>query len=166
MTLQISSKINFLLKVWLRGTVAINSWFKTQGISRQLLDSYEKSQWVSRIGHGAYARGDDSVDWTGGLYAIQEQLKLPIHVGSKTALQISGLSHQIPLGKGQNVFLFGGAEIKLPKWFIEYNGRLSYSNSEAFSQRLTKEQAEKKLEWHKMYAKKLEEHLNHYKKRQ
>lgn len=106
--------------MWPRGTIAVSSWFKTQDISRQLLDSYKKSEWVNRIGRGAYSRTDDFVDWTGGLYAIQEQLKLPIHIGSKTALQISGIFHQIPLGKGQNVFLFGKTGVKLPKWFKEY----------------------------------------------
>ncbi|MFW6131047.1 MAG: AbiEi antitoxin N-terminal domain-containing protein [Candidatus Aminicenantaceae bacterium] len=119
-SLPIRSKLNQILKMWPRGTIAVSSWFKTQDISRQLLDSYKKSEWVNRIGRGAYSRTDDFVDWTGGLYAIQEQLKLPIHIGSKTALQISGIFHQIPLGKGQNVFLFGKTGVKLPKWFKEY----------------------------------------------
>lgn len=112
-----SSKINRLLRVWPRGTVAVHSWLSSRGIYRQLADSYQKTSWLVRIGHGAFARVDDHVDWTGGLYAIQEQLDLPIHAGGKTALQIAGYSHYLPLGRGQNIYLFGSSKEKLPGWF-------------------------------------------------
>lgn len=116
-----SSKINRLLRAWPKGTVAVHSWLGSRGIYRQLVDSYQKTSWLVRIGHGAFARAGDQVDWTGGLYAIQEQLGLPIHAGGKTALQIAGYSHYLPLGRGQNVFLFGSSKKKLPGWFKQKN---------------------------------------------
>jgi hypothetical protein len=33
---------------------------------------YEKSGRVRRIGRGAYVRAGDGIDWSGGLYAIQQ----------------------------------------------------------------------------------------------
>src|SRR3989338_10017803 len=111
------SKINKLLKSWPRGAVAVHSWLDKQGIYRQLVDTYERSGWVHRIGRGAFKRGDDKVDWKGGLYAVQEQLWLSVHVGGKTALQLEGYAHFLPLGKGQEVVLFGTAGTKLPSWF-------------------------------------------------
>jgi hypothetical protein len=116
-----SSKINQLLRVWLKGTVAVHSWLGSRGISRQLVDSYQKTSWLVRIGNGAFARVGDRVDWTGGLYAIQEQLGLPIHAGGKTALQMAGHSHYLPLGRGQNIFLFGASRERLPGWFKQKN---------------------------------------------
>jgi hypothetical protein len=117
MTRYNSSKINQLLKVWPKGTVAVHSWLGSRGIYRQLVDSYQKTSWLVRIGHGAFVRADDRVDWTGGLYAIQEQLGIPVHAGGKTALQMAGYSHYLPLGQGQRIFLFGSINERLPGWF-------------------------------------------------
>jgi hypothetical protein len=47
-------------------------------------------------------------------------LGLPIHAGGKTALQLQGYAHFLPLGKDATVFLFGPPGIKLPAWFTQY----------------------------------------------
>lgn len=41
--------------------------------------SMKKPTGCCRVGRGAYAKAGDKIEWTGGLYAIQEQMKLPIH---------------------------------------------------------------------------------------
>jgi len=94
---------------------------EAQGAYQQLVHEYEKSGWIQRIGQGAYARGGDTVEWTGGLYALQELLGLPIHVGAKTALQIQGYAHFLPLGKGGGVSLVGAPGTRLPAWFRQYD---------------------------------------------
>jgi len=114
------SKINQLLKAWPAGTVAVLPWLEKQGVYQQLVHEYEKTAWLRRMGHGAYAKAGDQVEWTGGLYAMQEQLKLPIHVGGKTALQMQGYAHFLPMGKGTVVALFGLPNVKLPTWFKQY----------------------------------------------
>ena len=60
------------------------------------------------------------MEWTGGLYAIQKQLMLPIHASGKTALQMQGYAHYLPLGKDTTVILFGLPSTKLPAWFKQY----------------------------------------------
>lgn len=60
------------------------------------------------------------MDWPGGLYAIQNQLKLDIHVGGKTALQLKGLAHFLPM-ELKKIFLFGSSGQKLPSWFKSYD---------------------------------------------
>jgi hypothetical protein len=114
------SKINQLLKVWPPGTVAVLPWLEKQGVYQQLVHEYEKTSWVRTIGRGAYARAGDKIEWTGGLYAIQEQLGLSIHAGGKTALQMQGYAHFLPMGKGTTVSLFGSPGVKLPTWFKQY----------------------------------------------
>jgi len=115
-----SSKINQLLKKWPSGAVAVLPWLERQGVYQQLVHEYTKTSWLRRVGQGAYAREGDKVEWTGGLYAIQEQMKLPVHVGGKTALQMHGYAHFLPLGKGTTVSLFGLPNVKLPAWFKEH----------------------------------------------
>src|SRR3972149_11844996 len=114
------SKINQLLQRWPNGTVAVSSWLEKQGAYQQLVRKYEATAWLRRVGQGAYAKAGNAVEWTGGLYALQEHLRLPVHVGAKTALQMQGYAHFLPLGKTATVSLFGLPDIKLPAWFTQY----------------------------------------------
>lgn len=135
MTSETSSKINQLLKKWPSGAVAVLPWLEKRGAYQQLVHEYEKTSWIRRLGQGAYARADDRVEWTGGLYAIQEQMGLPIHVGGKTALQMQGYAHFLPLGKGTAVSLFGLPDVKLPAWFRQYRWgtRIRYTTTSLFA---------------------------------
>lgn len=129
------SKINRLLTAWPQGNVAVSRWFEAQGVYQQLVHEYEKSGWIQRIGQGAYVRAGVTVEWTGGLYAIQEQLKLPVHAGAKTALQLQGYAHYLAMGKGGTVSLFGSSGTKLPAWFLQYDwgATLRYSTTKLFA---------------------------------
>lgn len=120
MTSAPSSKINQLLKKWPVSAVAVLPWLEKHGAYQQLIHEYEKTDWVRRIGRGAYARAGERVEWTGGLYALQEQLHLPVHVGGKTALSMQGYAHFLPMGKGTAAVLFGPPKVKLPLWFKQY----------------------------------------------
>ncbi len=129
-----SSKINLLLKSWPRGTVAVQFWLKTQGVYRQLAEVYRKTTWLERIGRGAFIHAGDSVDWTGGLFAIQHQLNRTIHAGGKTALQLQGYAHFLPLGGNAPVWLFGVPGEKLPAWFLQrdWNVKPHYVTTKLF----------------------------------
>jgi len=115
------SKLNLLLKKWPPGTVAVLPWLKKQGVYQQLAYKYEQSAWLKRIGEGAYIRDGETVRWTGGVYALQSQLGLPVHVGGKTALEMKGFSHFLsPRGKAP-VYLFSeSTTTKLPTWFVSH----------------------------------------------
>ena len=135
MSSETGSKINKLLKIWPSGTVAVLPWLGKQGVYQQLVHEYEKTSWLRRIGRGAYAKADDKVEWTGGLYAMQEQMGLPVHAGGKTALQMQGYAHFLPPGKGATVFLFGLPDVKLPTWFKQYRWdvRVRYTTTNLFA---------------------------------
>lgn len=119
------TKINQLLKQWPSGTVAVLRWLEKQGVYQQLVHAYEKSAWILRVGQGAFSKSGDKIDWTGGLFALQQQLALPIYAGGKTALHLQGYAHFLPLGKGSTVFLFGPTETRLPAWFTQYQWGLN-----------------------------------------
>jgi hypothetical protein len=130
-----SSKINRLLKIWPSGAVAVLSWLEKQGIYQQLIHEYEKTSWVCKVGRGAYYKAGDKIEWPGALYAIQEQMGLPINAGGKTALQVQGYAHFLPMGKGATVSLFGPPGVKLPAWFKQYRWsvKVRYTTTNLFS---------------------------------
>jgi hypothetical protein len=114
------TKINRLLQKWPKGAVYTASWLGKNGVRFDLLDRYCRNDWLYRIGHGAVARKGDKLAWTGAVFALQNQLQLTVHPGGKTALQMAGLSHYVPLGRSK-VFLFGAQKEKLPGWFKKYD---------------------------------------------
>jgi len=91
-------KTKRLMQDWPQGTAAVTAWFERLGISRQLLNRYHHSGWITRLGTGAYEKTGDDVNWHGGLHALQIQAGLPIHVGAMTALSMQGLAHHLRLG--------------------------------------------------------------------
>lgn len=116
MSLENGIKINKLLKDWPIGTVFLSSWLTDNGISSQLLNRYKKSKWLESIGNGAVIRSGDDVDYHGGIYALQNQAELTVHVGGRTALALQGRAHYIDMAAGRAV-LFGAKKESLPAWF-------------------------------------------------
>lgn len=114
-----STKINYLFRCWPKDTIATASWLLNQGITRDLLAYYRKSGWVKSAGRGVVIRNGDRADWPGGIYALQEQLNLPIHPGGKTALTMHGYGHYISLGQVR-VTLFSRCNTNTPAWFSNY----------------------------------------------
>jgi hypothetical protein len=111
------TKINSLLQAWPVGTVAVQEWLSSRGISTQLTMWYLSANWVESIGKGAYIRAGDKVDWEGGLFCLQEFLKRKVHIGAKSALELLGQAHFIRMGTGGNLLVFGEPKERLPGWF-------------------------------------------------
>lgn len=132
-------KLNQLLKNWVSGTVMVQPWLEGLGISRQLSHFYAKQGWIEKIGQGAFIKAGDQVDWLGGLYAIQHQLNLKVHLGGRSLLELIGSSHFVPMGQKRAVYIFAdqkSAQNRLPKWFFDAFStsiKLNYLPRELFS---------------------------------
>lgn len=128
------SKLNELLIHWPKGTVAAQNWLHSQGIPRQLAEKYRHSGWIQRIGRGAYIRTGDTVDLMGGVYALQFQLGLAVHVGAKTALEHQGYGHFLPMKNIPVVHLFGRSGRRLPSWFLsrKWESKVRYHMAQIF----------------------------------
>lgn len=118
-----TTKLNEILKAWPSGTVALQFWLEQHQISRQLSQKYVQGGWIESIGHGAYKRSGDTVYWQGGVYAFQRQWQWPIHVGGKTALELLGQAHFIPMSEHRALYLYTHSphpERQLPRWFTQH----------------------------------------------
>lgn len=127
-------KINKLLQAWPKGTVALHPWLQSQGISRKLAAQYRSRGWIDPIGHGAFIRRGDKVEWPGGVYALQK-LGRRIHPGGRTALELHGLAHFLRLSGRPPVYLYGLPGVRLPTWFRSRDWRhpIKYSATGLFS---------------------------------
>lgn len=120
MTSRKASKINQVLQKWPKGTVATQVWLDQLGVSRKLANWHVGSGWLVRFGARAYVRPADHVDWRGGLYALQTQLNMTIHVGGLSALELQGRAHFVPLGSKKRVILVSDRLEQPPIWFRKH----------------------------------------------
>jgi hypothetical protein len=121
MSSQKKYKLNRLLSDFPPGALATQQWLSTKGIYRQLANRYLKSGWLEHFGRGVYVRSGSTPEWFGGVYALQSQLDLPVHVGAYTSLNLKGMGHYLALEKEKTVFLFSNGVSHLPSWFTTHN---------------------------------------------
>ncbi len=119
MSTQKQTKINLILQNMAPGVVSTSNWLTAHGVSNNLARRYVASGWLERLGQGAYIRYGDDVDWQGGLYALQSQLGLKIHIGGLSALRLKGMGHFLSLNADQVIQLFSDNATSLPMWFRE-----------------------------------------------
>ena len=113
--MQNETLINTLLQEWPRNTVAVYSWLKDKGISRSLVEYYIKSGWLVAFGAGSFIRKGDVIDEFGALFALQDSLKLPVHVGGISALNLQGISHY--MREETRIQIFNEYKSPIPSWF-------------------------------------------------
>jgi len=107
-------KLKNLLRAWPAGMVATYPWLKKYGIYQELASKYLKSVWIERIGTGAFKKAGDIIDWPGVVYALQQQLKMDLHIGSLWSLELRGFGH---FARFENeITLLGQPNTKLPSW--------------------------------------------------
>jgi hypothetical protein len=115
-----SHKLNHLLQKAPPNAVITSQFLAENSIPKELARKYVTSDWLTRIGRGAYIRSGDTVDWQGALYAMQSQLGLTVHTGGLTALQMKGLGHYLPMAE-ETIHLFSDGPERLPDWFKRYD---------------------------------------------
>jgi len=65
-------------------------------------------------------RADDAhIDWTGALWSMQQLMHMSVHPGGKTALELLGDAHFLPLGGGR-LTLYSEQGERLPAWFRKH----------------------------------------------
>src|SRR5271157_2358940 len=120
MNISKGTKLQNLMSSFPKGLALTVNVLREHGFDAQLLAIYKRSRWLEPLGGRAYQRRGDKVDWQGGLAALQQQLKIPVHCGARTALELQGYGHYAAFA-ARTVYLFGYPGQKLPKWFREHD---------------------------------------------
>jgi hypothetical protein len=103
------------------GLVITSDWLREQNISAKLAWWYVHSNWLEKIDDKVYKKYGDNVTWVGAVSALQTQLHVPIHIGGKTALQLLGQAHFIPMQGIKKVTLFTEQKSHVPQWILSKN---------------------------------------------
>ncbi|RKY82477.1 hypothetical protein DRQ07_01230 [candidate division KSB1 bacterium] len=140
MTVDNLTKLNRLINFLPRGAVVTSDYLRKQGYGDSLVQEYKKRRWLESVERGAYKLPGDSVEWFGGVYAMQKQLNINIHVGAKTSLSLQGYAQYIPVNGNVPVcHLFGYRNERLPAWFkkADWNTKILYFPTKLFSRNLS-----------------------------
>ena len=130
-------KINQRLNAAPAGAVLTSAWLKRQGISSRLADYYASSGWLHRVGEGAFTVQPGAPAWLGAVFGLQQK-STSFHPGGRTALELSGLAHFLPLGDAYPVYLFSRTGDRLPAWFkrLPWVGRVQHVGTNFLPQEL------------------------------
>ncbi len=101
------------------GEVVIPDRLRALGISARLSTYLKNSGALSSLGVGAFVRGHEEPSFASAVQALTQQLKLPLHIGGRTALELQGVSQYLTIGSGQTAWIFSTKKAKLPLWFIK-----------------------------------------------
>lgn len=114
-----SDKLKHLFRIWPMHTIATSTWLMKQGLNYSNLNKYVKSNWVRKLSSGSFQREHDTVSWEGAVYGLQVQHPNTFYVGARTALELQGAAHFVPLGQAK-LFIFTSNPRKLPLWFVSF----------------------------------------------
>lgn len=91
------------------------------GFDRPSIDYFLRSGKLTPVSHGVYRRPGPPLKWEHLAYSIV-QLGYEVHVGSRSALDLSGFAHYLPLGGQQSIHLY--CQRKLPNWLTCLNEKV------------------------------------------
>ena len=136
-----ATKINRILAKWATGELHSLRWLLEEGIDSSYAQSwiyrYYEQGLFQKIGPGIYKKAQDKISWVAAVRLLQKELGQPIHVAGRTALELEGAAHYIPVYERPVIFLRTYAKRKrLPKWFKEndFGCRFRFENTTLFSE--------------------------------
>ncbi|TKB05559.1 type IV toxin-antitoxin system AbiEi family antitoxin domain-containing protein [Desulforhopalus sp. IMCC35007] len=91
------------------------------GIDRPSIDYFLRSGKLTVVHRGVYRRPGPPLKWEHLVYSVR-QLGYVVHVGSRSALDLSGFAHYLPYGGTQQIHLY--CKTKLPNWLSTLNEKV------------------------------------------
>jgi hypothetical protein len=120
MDAQRSSRLNRLLLSLPEGFLADSTWLQAQGLTRSSIRDYVDRGWLERIGPRVYRRPSQltkaRLRWDVVVLSLQQVMHKPLHVGGRTAVELSGHAHYVEAGDTPRVYLYG---LGLPSWLAK-----------------------------------------------
>lgn len=106
------------------GQLVNRAWLKEHGVTRPVVDSWVRLEKLVAVARGLYRRPGPPLKWEQVVYSLNE-MGVPVHVGGRTALELQGLAHYVPLQGVTHVSLYGA--VRVPTWVQTFPGPYKFS---------------------------------------
>ncbi|ADM09225.1 hypothetical protein PB2503_05767 [Parvularcula bermudensis HTCC2503] len=123
---QNETKLKWLLEAVLPGRLVDTPTLERHGITRMLAHKYIDSGWLEPVVRGLYRRpgtASNSAEWQLVVRSLQHVMDYSSVVGGRTALDLQGFVHYVPIGGDQEVHLYGDAH---PTWLKRLDDAARY----------------------------------------
>jgi hypothetical protein len=141
---QNETKLKWLLETVLPGQLVDTPTLERHGITRMLAHKYIDSGWLEPVVRGLYRRPQvvaGGADWQLVVRSLQHIMNYSSVVGGRTALELQGFAHYLPMRGDQDVHLYGGAH---PTWLkrLDEAGRYKLHSAKLFDMKAHEETTE------------------------
>jgi len=115
------------------GLLVDRKWLDEKGFKRSAVDYYLRSGTLVAVAHGVYRRPGPPLKWQHVVYSLQI-LGYGVHIGGRTAMELQGMAHYLPVRGMQHIWLYGAK--KLPAWVnkLDMDCRFALGKSHLFMQ--------------------------------
>jgi hypothetical protein len=100
------------------GQLVNRAWLQSRGADRPLVDSWLRSGKLAAVSHGIYRRPGPPLKWEQVVYSLNE-ISICVHVGGRSALELQGLAHYVPLQGVTRVSLYTTSRV--PAWVQDFS---------------------------------------------
>ncbi len=100
------------------GQLVNRAWLQARGADRPLVDSWLRSGKLAAVSHGVYRRPGPPLKWEQVVYSLNE-IGFHVHVGGRSALELQGLAHYLPLQGVTRVSLYTTSRV--PTWVQNFS---------------------------------------------
>lgn len=128
------TKIKQILVEWKDGEIHGRTWFEKRQLPLSVILRHCTEGILAKIGPSAFMRKTDQLTWQALICFVQNELKIPVHVSGRSALELQGTSHYLTMGKVRTSLL--SYEVKrLPSWlfYASDSFELKFKKSNMFS---------------------------------
>lgn len=134
MSIANTNKLNQLMAPGNPGGLYFSAWLTEKGYSNQLINKYRKSGWLRTLSKGVMYRNGDKLNSFAVINSYNEQMKKDFHIAAHSALELSGFSHYIPMGKPV-LMVAHPKEQLVPEWIkkIDLDRMPKFFSTETFS---------------------------------
>ncbi|GAB6910042.1 conserved hypothetical protein [Desulfosarcina cetonica] len=106
------------------GQLVNRAWLKARGFNRPRVDYALRAGKLTAVAHGIYRRPGPALKWEHVVYSL-DQMGWTVHVGGRSALELQGMAHYLPLGNSQLIDLYGGG--KVPTWVQSFQTSFQFT---------------------------------------
>ncbi|MBQ7697220.1 MAG: type IV toxin-antitoxin system AbiEi family antitoxin [Paludibacteraceae bacterium] len=111
-------KIKQILELTGQDGLLFASWMTRQGLDSKQQFEHIQSGWLARVARGVYKIAGSHPTLYSAVSCYNIQLGKQCIVGARSAFEIRGMSHYVPMGKPV-AYLFTDNNHKLPDWLLQ-----------------------------------------------